>query len=340
MKHLPSHTPLASSFSGLSLRRSRMNPWIRELTREFRVSPKQLIQPLFVAQGIADREVIPGLTGVHRETETSLLQQVEADLEAGVHQFLLFGVPGKKAAHSFDSSFTARQVEAIKSRFGKDVFLSVDVCLCSSTESGQCGILSPEGDHVLNGATVEALAAQALSFAQAGADCVAPSDMMDGRIGAIRSALDESGLERALVMSYAAKFHSRFYGPFRVAADSAPKGESALKDRATYQIDPGCPRDALASALRDAEEGADILMVKPGLPYLDVLSRLSQEIPTHPWAVYEVSGEFAAIELMAEKGLVDAPRAHVESWTAFVRAGAQMIITYGARSAAEWLRHG
>jgi porphobilinogen synthase len=307
------------------------------MTKEFRVSPRQLMQPLFVVQGLADRESIPGLTGVYRETENTLLRQVEADLEAGVHQFLLFGVPSTKAAHSFDSSFTARQLEAVKARFGKEVFLAVDVCLCSATESGQCGILSPEGDHVLNGATVDALAAQALAYAQAGADCVAPSDMMDGRIAAIRSALDESGLEQTALMSYAAKFHSRFYGPFRVAADSAPKGASLLKDRATYQIDPGCPRDALASALRDAEEGADILMVKPGLPYLDVLSKLSQEIPTHPWAVYEVSGEFAAIELMAEKGLVDGPRAHVEAWTAFVRAGAQMIITYGARSAARWL---
>jgi porphobilinogen synthase len=148
--------------------------------------------------------------------------------------------------------------------------------------------------------------------------------------------LDQAGLERTLLMSYSAKFHSKFYGPFRVAADSAPKGGTSLKDRATYQIDPGSPRDALASSLRDAEEGADILMVKPGLPYLDVLADLSRQIPK-PWAVYEVSGEFAAIELMAAQGLVNGPAAHVESWTAFVRAGASMIITYGARSAKLWL---
>jgi porphobilinogen synthase len=160
--------------------------------------------------------------------------------------------------------------------------------------------------------------------------------MMDGRVGAIRSALDERGLERSLIMSYSAKFHSRFYGPFRAAADSAPKGGVGLKDRATYQIDPGSPRDAFASSWRDAEEGADILMVKPGLPYLDMLARLSDEIPK-PWAVYEVSGEYAAIELLAREGLMPGPAAHVEAWTAFVRAGASMIITYGARYARQWL---
>jgi len=160
--------------------------------------------------------------------------------------------------------------------------------------------------------------------------------MMDGRVKAIRSTLDESGLDRALIMSYSAKFHSRFYGPFRVAAESAPQGSSALKDRATYQIDPARPGDALACALRDAEEGADILMVKPGLPYLDVLADLSSRI-SKPWAVYEVSGEFAAIESLAKDGLIDAPRAHVEVWTSFARAGASMIISYGARKAREWL---
>jgi porphobilinogen synthase len=245
-------------------------------------------------------------------------------------------VPGAKKLKDFSPDFTAKQISAIKKRFGSDVFLSVDVCLCSSTAHGQCGILTPEGDHVDNGATVAELARAAVAFAQAGADCVAPSDMMDGRIAAIREALDAASLERTLVMSYSAKFHSKFYGPFRLAADSAPKGQVALKDRATYQIDPGSLRDARASSLRDAEEGADILMVKPGLPYLDVLSRLSAEIPK-PWAVYEVSGEFAAVELMAKQGLINGPAAHVEAWTAFVRAGASMIITYGARYAGEWL---
>ena len=261
---------------------------------------------------------------------------MEKDLEAGVRKFLLFGVPAAKAAKDFDSSFTAAQIAALKERFGQEAFLAADVCPCSSTVHGQCGVLNAEGDHVENGKTVAELARAAQAFARAGADCVAPSDMMDGRVGAIRAALEEAGLERTLLMSYSAKFHSRFYGPFRVAADSAPKG-GTLKDRATYQIDPSRPSDALASSLRDAEEGADILMVKPGLPYLDVLAELVRKIPTKPWAVYEVSGEFAAIELMAEKGLVQGPLAHAESWTALKRAGASMIITYGARQSRDWL---
>jgi len=320
----------------LSLRRLRQNPWVRQLSREIRVSQEQLIQPIFVVQGIGSRETIPGLTGVHRETSDSLLRQTEKDLEAGVRKFLLFGVPSEKKTHDFDPSFTAAQISALKKRFGQDIFLSVDVCLCSSTTHGQCGILTLEGDHVVNDATVAELAQAALQYAQAGADCVAPSDMMDGRVAAIREALDGAGLERTLLMSYSAKFHSKFYGPFRVAADSAPKG-SQLQDRATYQIDPGRPSDAFESSIRDAEEGADILMVKPGMPYLDVLAQLSAEIPK-PWAVYEVSGEYAAIEILAEKGLMNRELAHVEAWTAFVRAGAEMIITYGAREAAHWLK--
>ncbi len=320
----------------LSLRRLRQNPWIRDLVREHRVSVDQLIQPYFVVDGISSREAIPGLTGTWRDTPASLLKQIESDLEAGVRKILLFGVPSEKRLKGFDYSFTAQQIAAIKKQFGSDVFVSVDVCLCSSTSHGQCGILNPEGDHVENGATVAELARAATEYAQAGADCVAPSDMMDGRIGAIRASLDQAGLERTLLMSYSAKFHSKFYGPFRVAADSAPKGGTSLKDRATYQIDPGSPRDALASSIRDAEEGADILMVKPGLPYLDVLADLSRQI-NKPWAVYEVSGEFAAIELMAAQGLVNGPAAHLESWTAFIRAGASMIITYGARNAKQWL---
>jgi porphobilinogen synthase len=320
----------------ISLRRLRQNKAVRELSREVRVSVEQLIQPLFVVEGISKPEAIPGLTGTKRDTPDSLLKQVERDIEAGVGKFLLFGVPGKKSEKSFKHDFTATQIASLKKRFGDDCFLMVDVCLCSSTTHGQCGILNPEGDHVENDATVAELAREAAEFARAGADCVSPSDMMDGRVGAIRAALDQAGLDRTLVMSYSAKFHSKFYGPFRVAADSAPKG-GGLKDRATYQIDPGRPSDALASSLRDAREGADILMVKPGLPYLDMLAMLKREIPDKPWAVYEVSGEYAAIELMAAQGLIVGPQAHVEAWTSLARAGASMIITYGARNARVWL---
>ncbi len=327
----------SSPMNQMNLRRLRQNPAIRELVTQYRVSVDQLIQPLFAVDGISHREAVPGLTGTYRETPESLLKMVEQDLEAGVRKFILFGVPRQKGENSFSGEFTSQQIRALRKRFGKDLFLAVDVCLCSYTSHGQCGILNPEGDHVENSSTVHQLANLALEYASAGADCVAPSDMMDGRIGAIRHALDENQLFSTLIMSYSAKFHSRFYGPFRAAADSAPKGVTSLKDRATYQIDPASPRDAYLSSVRDAEEGADILMVKPGLPYLDVLSDLSKRIEK-PWAVYEVSGEFAGIELMAERGLVRGPEAHLEAWTAFLRAGASMIITYGARFASEYMK--
>jgi porphobilinogen synthase len=321
----------------ISLRRLRQDPHIRALTRGTRPHPEQFIQPLFVVEGIGERESIPGLTHVYRDTPASLLQQIEADLAAGVSKFLLFGVPATQQSRDIDWSFTAAQIAAVKQRFGTRVWLAVDVCLCSATPHGHCGVLNDSADHLDNAASVNELVAAALAYAQAGADCVAPSDMMDGRIGAIREALDANGLERTVLMSYAAKFHSSFYGPFRVAADSAPKGgDSKLADRASYQIDPARAGDALLSVERDVAEGADILMVKPGMPYLDILARFSQQFP-QPWAVYEVSGEYAGIELMAEAGLADRVRAHREAWTGFVRAGASMIISYGARHAREWL---
>jgi porphobilinogen synthase len=320
---------------GLTLRRLRQDRFIRELTREARVSASQLIQPHFVVEGLKAREPVPGLPGVHCETPDSLLKQIEDDLEHGANKVLLFGVPGEKRDRDFSYEFTGRQIEALRKRFGEDLWISVDVCLCSFTTHGHCGVLTREQDHVINNATVAELARASLRYAQAGANCVAPSDMMDGRVAAIRHQLDNGGCERTLILSYSAKFHSRFYGPFREAADSAPR--AGMKDRATYQIDPARARDARLSSERDVEEGADILMVKPGLPYLDILKELAAEIP-RPWAVYEVSGEFAAIEALAAQQLMAGPEAHVECWTAFVRAGASMIITYGARSAARWLK--
>jgi porphobilinogen synthase len=297
---------------------------------------EQFIQPLFAVEGLQARETIPGLPEVYRDTPASLLLQIEADLAAGAGKFLLFGVPTARSERAIDWSFTAGQIAAIKKRFGNEVWLAVDVCLCSSTPHGHCGVLNAEGDHLDNQASVQELVAAAMAYADAGADCVAPSDMMDGRIGAIRAALDQGGHDRTLLMSYAAKFHSNFYGPFRVAADSAPKQASNLQDRASYQIDPARPGDALLSVERDVAEGADILMVKPGLPYLDILADLSRQF-AQPWAVYEVSGEYAGIELLAEKGLANRAAAHREAWTAFVRAGASMIISYGARHAHAWL---
>lgn len=322
----------------LSLRRMRQSAALRDLGREVRLHREQFVQPLFVVDGIHSREPVTGLRDVYRETPASLLEQIESDLAAGIDKFLLFGVPAKKASGEVDYAFTTHQIRAIREEFGDDVFLAVDVCLCSHTAHGHCGILNDNGDHVRNDVTVEELTRAATAYATAGADCVAPSDMMDGRIGAIRRALDDAGMNRTVVMSYAAKFHSNFYGPFREAANSAPSPESAsaLRDRATYQIDPARPNDALLSAQRDDKEGADILMVKPGLPYLDVLARLSASIPK-PWAVYQTSGEQAAIDLLAAHNLLERNAAQLETWLAFRRAGASIIISYAARRAADIL---
>jgi porphobilinogen synthase len=320
----------------LSARRTRLSPAIRELTREIRPHHEQFIQPLFVVEGLTKREAVPGLNGVWRDTADSLIAQVESDLGNGISKFLLFGIPANKHTHEFDTEFLEQQITSLKQHFGERIWLAVDVCLCSSTTHGHCGILNEQGDHVVNDLTVEALAQAALAYAQAGADCIAPSDMMDGRIAAIRSSLDAAGLDAALIMSYSAKFHSAFYGPFRIAADSAPDQNVKLTDRASYQIDPARPSDALLSSLRDDEEGADILMVKPGLPYLDVLADLSQQIPK-PWAVYQTSGEAAGFELLAREGLGQRERLNTEAWIAFLRAGATMIISYDARHARDWL---
>lgn len=330
--------PLSLDPSGkIGLRRLRQSRAIRELTREVRPSHAQMIQPHFVVEGIRERESISGMRDVYRETTETLLNQVEKDLKAGIGKILLFSVPVDRGTNRFSFDFSANQIAALKRNFGDSLWLSADVCLCSHTTHGHCGILNESGDHIQNDLSVSTLAEQAVAFAEAGADCVAPSDMMDGRIGVIREMLSRRGHERTLIMSYSAKFCSKFYGPFREAAESAPKGtESKLKDRASYQIDPSRPKDAYLSSLRDSDEGADILMVKPGLCYLDVLKELSVRI-AKPWAVYQVSGEYAAIELMADQGLMDRRGAHLEVWTAFVRAGASIIITYAARWAREWM---
>jgi len=324
-----------SPTSSLNLRRLRQDEHVRSLSREVHVQLEQLMQPLFVAEGATAPVPVPGLTGVHQDTADSLARQVESDLRAGVRKFILFGVPIARRERHIDWSFTAGQLQGLKRRFGRDIWLAADVCLCSSTPHGHCGVLGVEGDHVDNDASLEELTQAALAYAQAGADCVAPSDMMDGRIGAIRSALDAAGLARTVLMSYAAKFHSSLYGPFRIAADASPRA-GALKDRATYQLDPARPSDAWLCAERDAAEGADILMVKPGLPYLDLLRELSRAI-RKPWAVYQVSGEFAALEALAAQGLAQRAAMHREILIAFRRAGANLIITYGARLAREWL---
>jgi len=321
----------------LSLRRTRLNRHVRELTRETQVSSKQLIQPLFVVDGLTEREPVPGIDALFRDTTESLIRQIESDCAAGIDKFLLFGIPAHKHETQFDVSFATTQIETIKQHFGDDIWLAVDVCLCSYTAHGHCGVLNTAGDYVRNDATVEALANAAGQYAQAGADCVAPSDMMDGRVAAIRAELERLDRDATTLMSYSAKFHSNFYGPFRLAADSAPAKLNRLGNRASYQIDPARPRDALASSRRDADEGADILMVKPGLPYLDVLANLSAQIPL-PWAVYQTSGEQAAIDVLAQQDLLRRDDAQRETWLSFKRAGAAIIISYAARRAAGILR--
>jgi porphobilinogen synthase len=318
----------------LTLRRLRDNPHVRDLVRDVRLAPGQFLQPLFAVEGLAGREPVPGLRDVWRDTPDSLARQVEADLAAGISRFLLFAVPRAKHARDFHYGFGADVVAGLRRRFGTDIWLAVDVCLCSHTTHGHCGVLDDDASHVLNDASVAELARQAAAYAAAGADCVAPSDMMDGRIDAIRQALDAAGHERTVLMSYAAKFHSGFYGPFRVAADSAPT--AGLRDRATYQLDPARRDEALLAARRDAAQGADILMVKPGLPCLDVLASLTRELP-QPFAVYQTSGEQAALDLLAREGLADGARVQLETWTAFARAGARIIISYAARRAAALL---
>jgi porphobilinogen synthase len=314
----------------LSLRRTRVNRHLAKLSREVRLHREQLIQPLFVVEGLTEAEPVPGLREVNRDTPDSLMRQVEADLAAGIDKFLLFGVPGDKHERNFDYAFTAAQIRALKRRFADDIWLAVDVCLCSYTRHGHCGLLNDSGDAIDNAASVDELARAAAVYAQAGADCVAPSDMMDGRVAAIRAALDDQGDDAVAIMSYSAKFASAFYGPFRTAADSAPARNGRLTDRCSYQLDPARRDDALRCAERDRQEGADVLMLKPALPCLDLLPELIRRSPL-PWAVYQTSGEQAGIDAAAAAGLLDADRAQLETWIACLRAGARMIISYAAR---------
>ncbi len=324
-----------------TLRRLRQNALTRDLARSTTLDYRQFIQPLFVVEGLAAPQAITGMPGVQRDNIDSVIHQVTADLEAGVRKFLLFCVPQHKCNEpaALNFHFVNDIITALRQRFGQDIWLAVDVCLCSSTTHGHCGFLDAAGARVDNHATVTTLADMSVAIAQAGADCIAPSDMMDGRIRAIREALIKHNHEQTIIMSYAAKFQSNLYGPFRVAADSAPQQSlhTELHNRATYQIDPARPEDALACAQRDFNDGADILMIKPITAYLDVLRDLSQSITAAPWAAYHVSGEYASLALLADAGLTDLAKANVETWTAIRRAGAPIIISYAARRAKQWL---
>jgi porphobilinogen synthase len=313
-------------------RRVRASTQIRELTASVRLSYKSFIQPLFVEEGLSKSKEIAGLV-VHNQE--SVLKEIEANLQNGISKFLLFPVPASKANQDFNFSFVASVIETIKRNFQSDVWLASDLCLCSYTLHGHCGILNSGASKLLNQETVEVLAKYAETLAHAGADCLAPSDMTDGRIDAIRKKLNSVGFDDISIMSYSAKFSSQFYGPFRDACQSAPQSLT-LKNRKTYQISPLNPEDAIVSSLRDAAEGADMLMVKPAALYTDIIYRLRQET-SKPIAAYHVSGEYVAIEQLVENKLVNRAAAHLEVWTALQRSGANIIISYASKWAKDWI---
>ncbi len=322
-------------FYPITQRRLRADTHIRELTASVRLSHKSFIQPLFVDEAITEPRAVNGLTGVEVDTPLSVLTTIEQSVKAGATKFLLFPVPAIKKEDGFDFSFAISLVRSMKENFGNDVWIAADLCLCSYTTHGHCGILNEDHSKLINHKTVDVLSKYATQLAIAGADCIAPSDMTDGRISAIRTSLDALNFDTVSIMSYSAKFSSQFYGPFRDACHSAPN-TNGLKNRKTYQLSPLNMNDAVASTLRDEKEGADILMVKPAALYTDVIAKLKQQT-LKPIAAYHVSGEYAAIEALAEKSLVNREAAHLEVWTALTRAGADIIISYAAKNAKDWI---
>lgn len=322
-------------FYPITQRRLRVDAHIRELTASVRLSYKSFIQPLFVDEAINEPRAVTGLNNVEVDTASSVLYAMEQMIKTGANKFLLFPVPATRVEYNFDFSFAGSVIRSIKENFGNDVWIASDLCLCSYTSHGHCGILNEDHSRLVNHKTVDVLSKYAAQLAVAGADCVAPSDMTDGRIAAIRTSLDSLGYDTVSIMSYSAKFSSQFYGPFRDACHSAPN-TNGLKNRKTYQLSPLNRNDAIASSIRDEKEGADILMVKPSALYTDVIAKLKQQT-LRPIAAYHVSGEYAAIESLAEKNLVDREAAHLEVWVALTRAGADIIISYAAKNAKEWI---
>jgi len=314
-------------------RRLRRTPGLRALVAETHLEPSQFVYPLFVCPGEGVRTPVASMPGVFQLSVDEVVREAQGAAVEGVRAVLLFGLPPHKDDDGSQSSAAdgpvQQAVRALK-REVPDTTVITDVCLCEYTSHGHCGLLV-DGD-VANDATVPRLVETALSHAEAGADIVAPSDMMDGRVGAIRDALDAAGHASVVIMSYAVKYASAFYGPFRDAADSTP----AFGDRRSHQMDPGNVREALLEAALDVEEGADIVMVKPALPYLDVIWRVKQEYGL-PTAAYHVSGEYAMVKAAAANGWIDEARAMMESLVAIRRAGADLIVTYWAREAARRL---
>jgi len=314
-------------------RRLRKNENLRRLVRETRLYVDDLIMPLFVVPGARVTKPVASMPGVAQLSVDRAVEECKAIRDLGIPAVILFGIPDKKDSAGSDAyndnGIIQQALRAIKDAV-PDLLLITDVCLCEYTDHGHCGVVV-EGD-VDNDSTLDLLAKEALSHARAGADMVAPSDMMDGRVGAIREALDEEGFDQLPIMAYAAKFASGFYGPFREAAESAPQ----FGDRRSYQMDPPNAAEALREVQLDIDEGADIVMVKPALAYLDLIWRVKETFG-FPVAAYSVSGEYAMIKAAAQNGWLDEPRVVLETLVGIRRAGADMILTYFAKDAARWL---
>jgi porphobilinogen synthase len=325
------------------LRRLRATPALRAMVRETELNPRDFIYPLFVRHGDGRNE-IRSMPGVYQLSVEQAVREAEAALKSGVNAVILFGIPKEKDSIGLENfaqdGIVQQAIRALKKEIPEMVVLT-DVCLCEYTDHGHCGILNtgehfqtslPEG-YVLNDPTLDVLAKVAVSHAECGADIVAPSGMIDGMVATIRGALDEAGFENLPILSYAVKYASSFYGPFREAAEGAPK----FGDRKSHQMDPANVREALREAALDVEQGADMLMVKPALAYLDVIRVVKDAFPEIPMAAYNVSGEYAMIKAAAANGWIDEAKVTLETLTAIKRAGADLILTYHAVDAANWL---
>ena len=315
------------------LRRMRQTEAIRAMVRETRLSPEMFVLPLFVCEGEGVRREVPSMPGVFQLSVDQAVKETAAAKSDGVRSVLLFGLPDQKddiGSAAYDPEAPVQSAVRALKRELRDVLVMTDVCLCEYTDHGHCGIIVD--DEIANDPTVEQLVRAAVSHAAAGADIVAPSDMMDGRVGAIREALDERGFEKVAIMSYAAKYASALYGPFRDAAASTPR----FGDRRSHQMDAANVREALREVEQDLAEGADIVMIKPALPYLDVIARVKETFG-YPTAAYQVSGEYAMLKAAARNGWLDERRTMLECLTAIKRAGADIIITYYAQDAARAL---
>lgn len=326
------------AFPATRMRRLRGSRGIRDLVRETELSARHLIQPLFVLPGDSRSEPVESMPGVSRMTVDRTVDEARALHELGIPAVLLFGLPDDKDAEgsgAWDADGAVQQaIAAIKAQV-PDLTVITDVCLCAYTDHGHCGVIGRDG-QVDNDETLELLSRVAISHAAAGADAVAPSDMMDGRVGALRAALDEDDFKTTGIVAYSAKFASAFYGPFRDAADSTPQAAMGVpSDRRGYQMDPANAREAVREALLDVQEGADIVMVKPGLPYLDVIRQVRDAVDA-PVAAYNVSGEYSMIKAAAQAGYLDERSAVEEALLSLRRAGADIIVTYHAKDYATW----